>query len=184
MRITDGRGNAYEAAVSKDQRLLTDALSIPELAQRALEGYGFFAISGLISLTSTGLFSGILYLKNTSSLLLDVHAISVCGSVGYQTQWIKKPTTGTLISGGTPIVPGNLNTASGGVFGGTVRSGADALTITDGTLWNQEVCGAGKTRTDVGGAIIVAPNDAIAITIKPTAAGVFSASLLVGFSDE
>jgi len=156
-------GRAYVNAVSRETKL--DA---------AEKGDGYWIHSHYVALTTTASFSGILYLKNTHSTD-EVHIgnLRTCGTgTGYlQWQIYKNPTTGTLISAGTAITPVNASFSSSNDMQADAIKGADALTITDGTLMGTWTDGTpGHSTTDLGGTIILGPGDSVAIDVKPSVA--------------
>jgi hypothetical protein len=178
MKIQDGLGRGYDAEVNDEHLLMTESIIVTELAEYSYAGKAYCFASGFISLTSTGVFSGMLYIKNNHDARMELHEVRVCGTALQQTKWIKKPTAGTLISAGTDVVPQNLNTASGALFNGVVKSGADALTVTDGALWTQMICEQGHCADWPNGAFIIAPGDSVAFVCKPSVAGTFCVSVL------
>lgn len=77
MKISDGYGQGYQAKVSSDLRLLTDAVSAPAELIANKEGEAFFAATNSVSM-STGEHK-IFYMKNTSDtyqIIVDGFALS------------------------------------------------------------------------------------------------------------
>ncbi len=184
MKIEDGKGSGRQASVDHEHRIMTDAQTTTALALATIKGDAFWVATDFIALTTTGSFSGLCYLKNSGTTRkLTFHKLRVCGTNIQQVQWIKKPSTGTLISGGTTITPENLNSASSAKFLGTAKKGADALTVTDGTLWSQMVCEIGHCEEILDGALILGPDDAIAVVTKPSVAGTYCAAFLVSYGN-
>lgn len=178
--IQDGRGQGYTGGVTPENELLTHATSQGHLGVTSRQnGSAFYAISGFIPLTTTASFSGILYLKNTGEVPVYIWNVRTSGTVAQQWQFIKNPTAGTLISGGTAITPQNLNFQSTNAFVGTVLYGADAQTVTDGANLTQWASGVGRGAQDFDGSVIIGPGGSIALTCKPGAAGDVGASVLV-----
>ena len=185
LNIESGDQHSYNAIVNSDGQLAVVAETVRQLSAAAERGDAFYAVTGgFIALTTTASFSGILYLKNTSTTKnLKIAQLRTCGNVAQQWLMYKKPTTGTLISGGTAIVPENVNFQSGSVFSGDALYGADGDTITDGSILAQWQNGAGHSTHDFDGAIILGTNDTIALTCKPGAAGDVCVACLCYFED-
>jgi len=159
------------AIVDDFKDLHTFATIRTESAVNTLEGNTFWTASGFISLTTTGSFSGIYYLKNTH-LTKEFHVefLRTCGLAAAEWKLYRNPTTGTLISGGTDVVPGNANFSSGGVLTATVKGGADAQTVTDGNVIAQWINGAGHSVQEFKGSMVLGPGDSLALTCKPESA--------------
>lgn len=184
MRIEDGKGRGFVAEVNGSNRLLAEAVSFSGLHYASEErGTAFSLPTDFIALTTTASFTGVLYIQNTSSkdmLIWCVYASNNMASCEWKV--FKKPTTGTLISAGTVIVPVNLNFGSAETINGVYKKGVDAQTVTDGTLLAQWINGIGQSFYDTEGALILKPNDAIAIVAKPSVAGDVACRIV--FTDE
>ena len=167
------------AIVDEEGRMYVKSTSISEAAAEALIGKCFIINTGIIALTTTGSYSGLLYIKNLASSDLFIHLIELNGTQMAQWQTIKTPTTGTLISGGTAIVGYNANIASGVSLNATLLKGADALTVTDGTAILDNITSIGTTPNSFRDTLIIPVNKTIAWTVKPSAAGNFSIVAIV-----
>ena len=135
LRIEDGRGNGYQAGVTKQNRAMIESTRVLEALNVAIEESGTFLISsGLITVSTTDTDTGILYVKNshTDSLILDT---LVLASNNLVCKWkiVTSLTTGTLISAGTDVVPTNSDLASARPAVGVFKYGANGLTVTNGT---------------------------------------------------
>lgn len=181
MEITDGYGTGKAARVSEDNRLHTFALIEYPTESFAHDGDSFAIATDFIALTTTASYSGMWYIQNTSTTHnIHIEAVRTTSTVSTLWQMIKNPTTGTLISGGAAYSPVNTNFSSGKPLSGTVKKGADALTITDGTLFGQWMTGAyGLYERRHEGAIILGPNNTLALQCKPTGAGSAGSTLSV-----
>lgn len=181
MEITDGYGSGKTARVSEDNRLHTFALIEYPSESFAHSGDSFSLASDFIALTTTASFSGIWYLKNTSTTHnIHIEAVRCSSTVTSQWRFIKNPTTGTLVSAGTDYSPVNTNFSSGRPLTGVIKKGVDAQTITDGTLlgqWMTGVYGVFERRHE--GAIIIGPNSSIGLECKPSGAGSIASTLSV-----
>lgn len=185
VRILDGTGKGNEAQVDDNNRLRVASLALGALAGQSFNGDAFYLVTGFIPLTSTGVFSGIFTFQNTSpTRQLRIHQLRTCGTVIQEWRLISRPTAGTLITGGTLITPLNLNLGSANAFQGTARFGANALTVTDGTVMAQWINNIGHSNTDLEGGLIVPPNARMALTCKPAAAGDVCVSILAAYHDQ
>jgi hypothetical protein len=182
MIIKDGTVAGYEAKVNASNQLSVFAESATEFAQSSkVDGTAFYLRSGFVPLTTTASFSGIFYVKNNATAKnVFFHSIRASGGMVQQWKLIRLPTTGTLISGGTPSPALNLNTGFATALDATVLAGADALTVTNGTDWSQWTTPAGASFSNqLSGALILAPGDALAMVVKPAAAGDVGVTMLV-----
>ena len=116
MFLEDGKGTGYKAQVTEEQRLSVDSIVTSHLAHESQDdGEAFIFASGFISLTTTGAFNGLLYIKcTTSESHFHVSKIRTCSSAtGFmQLKIIKNPTTGTLISDANAATTSTLNFGS------------------------------------------------------------------------
>ena len=142
MRIEDGSGNGYSAAVFSNHRLLVDADSHDSIITAATDGKAFRFCTGLITLTSASP-SGILYVRNNEAANLIISEIVVrmnqsTGGANGVGLWeiFRNPTTGTLISGAlAPATRANTNFGSSFSIIADVFKGVEGATITDGTVY-------------------------------------------------
>lgn len=170
--IEDGTGSGRNAKVTSDYRLATEAVLVFPLEQFAHKGDSFWVATDFIALTTTASYSGLLYLLNTNeSYRLHIALWRQSSTVGTQWRMIKNPTTGTLISGASAITPQNSKFDSGKVAQLTAYKGADAATITNGSLMGQHQTPAYTTLPLVlDGGIILNYGNSMAIEAKPSAA--------------
>jgi len=177
MRIegkSSSSGNINELEIGSTGRASVDAVAISQRLHSAHHGDAYWIHSHYVSLTTTGSFSGIMYLKNTHSEN-NVHLSTVrtcCSEIGaFKWQAIKNPTAGTLITGGTSVTPVNSNFTSNRDMTATAIKGADGLDITDGEMmgtWTDG--GPGHSVSEIDGTIILGPGDSIAIECQPSVA--------------
>jgi hypothetical protein len=178
VEIVNGVGNQNRAKVNKNNRLETFSITESRMADISLRsGEAFLITSDFVSLTTTGSFSGMLYIKNTdSSKNLFIDKVRICGTgtsmQNMQSKFFKNPTTGTLISDQNDgiVVPANLGSAES--FPGTVYAASgDGKTVTDGTQFSQfTIHLPGHTIQEYDGALIVPGGSSLAIAVKPSAA--------------
>lgn len=177
VEIVNGVGDQNRAKVNKNNRLETFSITESRMADISLrDGLSYIITSDFVSLTTTGAFSGMLYIKNTdSSKNLFVDKVRVCGTGtsmnAMQCKFFKNPTTGTLISDQNDgiVVPANLG--SNETFPGLVyAASADGKTVTDGTQFSQfTIHLPGHTIQEYDGALIIPGGSALAIAVKPSA---------------
>ena len=177
-RVEDGKGNGFHAGVNDENQLLTQSEIHSETRQHTDDGEVFILGSDIISLTTTGAYSGILYIKNTSTTKNFYIDDIQCQSNGVTCNWrlTRNPTTGTLISNATAGLEGNMNFSNAGVFDGDVYKGADTYTVTDGTTI---ATGADKLMDgEVRGGIVLGPTNTLAISADPSAAAEVSVVII------
>lgn len=175
-QIEDGTGKGYRAKVDANNRIETFSITESRLADISLrDGESYIITSDFVSLTTTGSFSGMLYIKNTDTdKNLFIDKVRVCGtgtSMGaLQCKFYKQPTAGTLISDANAgiVIPANLG--SNNTFSGTVyAASADGKTVTDGTQFSQfTIHLPGHTIQEYDGALILPGGFALAIAVQPS----------------
>jgi hypothetical protein len=179
-QILDGGGSGRLADVDTDRRLATASLSTPRIAGVSANQEKAFAVpSGVIALTAAAGESGILYYENTSPERHAVHQIHLGEFANVRWRLYRNVAAGTLVSGGSAVVPRNLNIASPVNLGADAKSGADGDTVTDGEVFDAFLSEIGSLFVRLDGALIVGPSTAIAITCEPLADTEVTATLLV-----
>lgn len=176
--IKDGAGTGKSAKVDDDNRLLTATIAEPYNAHVSKEdGLSFILASDFVSLSTTGSFNGIMYIKNTSaSNNMFIQRIRVCGTEtgSIQCRLISNPTAGTLVSDANAADQLNANLSSSNQFsaqGLVYAASGDGKTVTDGSnLSNFIIRSPGHGIQEYEGSIILGPGDSIALTCKPSAA--------------
>lgn len=174
-QIADGTGTGNLAKVNSRNRLETLAISEPRVADISKTfGRAFILASDFISLTTTGSFNGILYIKNTSSdydLFIDKLRVCSSASAFLQCRIINNPTTGTLISDANAADQLSSKIGSSQTFLGLAyAASADGKTVTDGANMSQFInMSPGHTIQEYDGSIVIPNGQAIALTIKPSA---------------
>lgn len=177
-QIEDGTGSGTRAKVNKNNRLETFSITETRMADISLrEGKSFIITSDFVSLTTTGSFNGMLYIKNTdTSTNLFVDKIRICGTQtamnNMQSKFIKNPTTGTLISDANDGIVFTSNLGSNEVFTGDVYAASgDGKTVTDGDQFSQfTIHLPGHTIQEYDGALIIPGGSSMSISLKPSAA--------------
>jgi hypothetical protein len=177
VEIVNGVGDQNRAKVNKNNRLETFSITESRMADISLrDGLSYIITSDFVSLTTTGAFSGMLYIKNTdSSKNLFVDKVRVCGTGtsmnAMQCKFFKNPTTGTLISDQNDGIVVAANLGSNETFPGLVyAASADGKTVTDGTQFSQfTIHLPGHTIQEYDGALIIPGGSALAIAVQPSA---------------
>ena len=186
--IDDGKGSGRRAAVNTNNKLETQAVTIPEIAFLSAEKEQAWIIAtGFVALTTTGSFNGLVYLKNTSTKPLHIESIRTCstGSGYSQVKVIKNPTTGTLISEANDAAVTNANLTSTAEFGGLSYTAAgDAKTVTDGSDTTQFTnMSPGHSIQHYQGAVVIGQGDSFALVVKPSAAGDVCSEIVCYFGE-
>jgi len=137
-RIEDGRGTGRVAKVNIENRLAVQAVTAEEAHHAVEEGRAYNINTGIESLTAE---TAILYLKNNedNSIFIEALAIGVGAGTFATTSFgkvtvIKNPTTGTCISGATPVAMNeNRDFGSSKTLVVDAYVGASGETFTNGT---------------------------------------------------
>ena len=137
--ILDGKGRGYRAAVTPDQRLRTESVTIDPEDDAIRVGEGWQIATGPINFTSDAA-SGILYMKNLGSLdlVLDRAVLllgSVTGGAGDWTfQTLRNPDeSGTIITNAVDAGISNSNHGSQKLPDAVYFKGVPGDTLTGGT---------------------------------------------------
>jgi len=185
--IKDGTGTGYRAKVDSDNHLHTRSVSESGGTDAALSGNLFNINTETIELTSANA-SALLYMKNTDTVPWVVNRVfynagpSTGGTGDFLAEVVANPTTGTLVSGGTALTPHNLNFGSSNELTGTVLKGAEASTITDGTVRVSTIIPVAGTRVLISfDSIILDVGSSIAVRITPQTSNT-SMDIQVGFN--
>jgi len=167
MTIKDGRGNGREAGVNTNYQLEAFAEMVSVSAFASLSGATFLLPTSFIALTTTATEHGIIYLKNRESVNIRIGSILVSSDQSTQWKLVRNPTLGTLITGGTDIVPANAHFENDTEMTGDEKpkAGANGSTVTDGTLAGCALVN-GVQDLALEGAIILGPNKALALTAE------------------
>lgn len=176
-QIETGTGNGgYRATVNEQNRLETFSITESRLADISYrEGDSFILTSDFVSLTTTGSFNGIFYVKNTDpTKVILIDKIRICGtgsSMGsLKCKFFKNPTTGTLISDANLGMAVAANLGSTKDFVGTVYSASgDGKTITNGEQMSQfTIHLPGHTIQEYNGALLLTGGTALGIAVQPS----------------
>lgn len=137
MFIQDGTGSGFLVHVDGQNRLVSLAQSISMREVAATQGNAaYFFTTGLVTLTNAAE-SGLLYLKNLDPnrvLIIENIQINLGVSTGGPGKDViiriyTNPTSGTLLTAGTAISPGNANFGSTSPAQATLLLGAVGATI-------------------------------------------------------
>lgn len=174
MIIQDGRGTGKKVEVDAQNRMTTFADTRSILAEISRNHGNSYVFSHMdyVALTTTGTETGILHVKNTSATLnLHIVSIRTCGTVINQWKLYKNSTGGTLISDQTAGSAVNMNVTSSNTAEATVYKGADAKTVTGGTMMGHLINDIGHSDEHFDGAIILGRNDSIELSVEVASAG-------------
>lgn len=170
--LKDGR-TGKTAEVDSNNKLKTFSTSQPEETTSALNGDTFTINTGDLTLT-TGNESGVFHAVNTDTVpwILTRLFFNVGTSTGGTGFWrlkvIKNASAGTLISGGTPVTPENLNFGKASTLTSITLKGAEGDTVTDGiNVINSIIPGASTRVLIADNPLIIEPGSTISITITP-----------------
>ena len=137
--ILDGKGRGFRAAVTPDQRLRTESVTIDPEDDAIRVGEGWQIATGPITFTDASA-SGILYLKNLASLdlVLDRAVLILGTSTGGTGDWTFQPLrnpdeTGTLITNAVDAGISNSNHGSQKLPDAEYYKGVPGDTLTGGT---------------------------------------------------
>lgn len=171
-QIQDGTGTGSRAKVGLDNRLEVRALMNSGLHKVSFEdGKLFYIETDFIPVTTVGVLTGILYVKNTGNENLHLWKLRTCGTVLNQWKLIKNPSAGTLVSDAVPAYVTNTNFTSGNTLDSDAFKGAEGKTVTDGSHVTQWTNNIGHSLEDLDGALILGKNDSIALVCKVAVAG-------------
>jgi len=177
-KIQDGTGEGYKVKVDDDYRLHVQAVTIPDSEFNGQFGKAFVLHSGYTTL-STGSYSAMFYVKNTSTTEeIHINTIRTCSTAtgaDQYTQWrlYKNPTAGTIIDTATAATAVNSNFGSTTSLTGTVYKGTDGATFTDGTMmatWTD--ASPGHSEQKVNGLIVLPPGQSIGLEAQPSASSI------------
>ena len=171
--IQDGTGAGYVAKVSSENRLYSDSVTRTEREEQAIKGDAYLIGSGFVTLTSANP-SAVLYFKNDNdfSLVITRFLVAVRASTGGTTNHVqgiiyKNP---TAISGGSgsPLLAPNVNFGSSNTLSLTSEIGAEAATLTSGTVFAAVVAPVENLTTETA-STIVPKGSSIGVLIVPPA---------------
>jgi len=137
-RIESGSGTGNTAKVNSEFRLEVESVTTDSHEHAAVEARAFNINTGVVSISAE---TAILYIKNNEDrdLFISAIALGVGGGTFTATGFgtitiIKNPTTGTCISGATPVAMNeNINYGSSTALTADAYVGASGETFTNGT---------------------------------------------------
>lgn len=142
-----------------------------EAREHSDEGVAFWLATGFIALTTTGSFSGVFYLKNTSEdKRIRIGKLRTCSNQVCEWKMLHTITAGTLLTDETAAPQMNLLIPSPQPLNADVYKGADGKTVT-GVEVPTWINGVGHSQPDFEGSLSLAPQASIAFAAKPAAAG-------------
>lgn len=175
MFIEDGSGSGTRAKVNKGNRLSVVAQTLSTTDALAFLSQAYSFLSGILTLTTAGE-SGLIFIKNNNQnlyLRIDRFILSAGKSTGGNpgdVTWkcYQNPTTGTLISAGTIVVPVNHNFGVSLPAQADALSGAEGKTITNGTPMFGPLIGAdNRSPLDFLSGILIPAGQTVAVSVTP-----------------
>jgi hypothetical protein len=157
--------------VNKAGQLETQSENHAEARVHSEGEMAFWLATGILALTSTGVFNGLLYIKNTSETKnIHIGKLRSCSNQICEWKMFHTITAGTLKSDATAAAAMNLKVGSTREIVADVFKGADGKTITgiEVPTWINNV---GHSQPDFAGSLILEPTESIAFSVKPAAAG-------------
>lgn len=178
--IDDGRGRGFRASVSEKHRLNISSKTARRVFYISRDDKRAFSVTSIDGGAASGDF--ILYLKNTSTTRFmyidDVHVSAVNAAV-----WKLWSVTGTAASS-SALTPSNLNLSSGITAEATARGdGAVADLTTDRLITAKRNIATGGEDMDIKSALVVGPNDAVAIEYDTGTSGLAETSIDFWYED-
>lgn len=176
MFLEDGTGGGKLAKITSDNRVETFSIVESRVADVSKnDGNAFLLATDFISLTTTGSFNGIMYIKNSSDTYnLFIDKVRTCSDImgNVQIRVLRNPTAGTLISDANPSEQFSANVGSNNVFDGLSYSASgDGKTVTDGGNLSQFINHSpGHSIQEYGGAVVLPKGGSIALVAKPSVA--------------
>ena len=138
--IIDGTGKGYQAGVTSDQRLLTEAVTETEAERANEKGNSYNMNTGIVNLSGTTE-TPMIYMKNNENedVVIEGIVIGIWGSANGDgldmiSTTYRNPTAGTIVSGATDVpINSNRNYGSTNTLDADVYLGGDSITMTGGT---------------------------------------------------
>lgn len=171
--IQDGTGTGYSAKVNSQNRLHVDSVNLDRAGAASQSGLAFSINTGLITLTNAATKNAVLWLKNNEDYPLIIVTLifqtggSTGGSGNVIVDVVRNPTTGTIVSGATPVEMNiNRNFGRSGSLDVLAYRGGTGLTITDGTKALESILATATQRIAVDvGAITLPKGSSIGINL-------------------
>ncbi len=161
--IRDGAGGGYLAKVDSDNNLHTLATTIERITEISEDKQTSFSVYGKRNFASGSTDEGILYLKYTGTGSLHIQRIFI--STNSTSAKVEVYFDVTSQSGGTTIVPLNLNRGSSVVSETTCVNGASVITVitSDANEFLDLRLNVGSITAELGGGVILSKNNNIYI---------------------
>lgn len=179
MIIDDAKGRGYQASVNQSNRLNVSSETNPRAFYASLENGLSFILVSVDASSEAGDF--ICYIKNTSStknlFIKNIHYGSVNASLGKV--WVVSGT-----ASGTGITATNMNLSSGRAASISTYGNGAISGLTGSKLIDIVRCGAnGYIHSTYEDALILGPNDAIAVEYDTGTTGACEVTVEMHFED-
>ena len=165
--IQDGTGKAYGAKVDIDGRLHTDSINTARDEYYSQKGYSFNVNTGLITLTNAATDNAVIYIKNNEAYNLIITnffyqtGASTGGSGNIIVSIYRNPTTGTIVSGASPVeINANRNFGSSRLLLVDAYKGVTGSTFTNGSKALESILATATQRVSVSAGSITLPKGA------------------------
>lgn len=176
-QIIDGTGTGHKQKVDSNNRAHTFSVSQTIAEAAAREGDSYNINTGTINLTTANK-SCVLYLKNNGNIYLAILTIGFLlgnssGGTGDLTLSVtKNPTTGTIISGASPVLTNeNKNAGSSQTLDVDTYKGAEGTNTTNGVDdWFYTLLAGGARPYVINtGSLVIPKGSSISISVTPQA---------------
>lgn len=173
--IQDGTGTGSRAKVTIGNRLAVDSIETTSESLAASEGDSFNVSNDIIDITSDAE-TALIYISNTNSedwviTRVYFHFGGSTGGVGSgEFTMTTNATSGTLISGGSPVTPVNANLGSAKLLVGEFLQGSNGSTITNGIEFLRTIIPNFASRNIIPfDSVVIPPGTSLALRFKPPA---------------
>jgi hypothetical protein len=173
-QLKDGTGTGRLAQVNYSNKLMTLSVSESVAIHHTFLGLGYNINTGTINLTSANK-SALLYLKNNGDSDIVINGFFYLlgnsdGTGDTLVQVERNPTGGTIVSGASDTAPINKDFGSANVLTADSFKGAEANTLTGGTVVIESLFASQGRKSLVGAAgVILRKGNSIGITVTPPA---------------
>lgn len=161
INIEDGTGQGYQAKISNTNRLMAESSTYNAIHTVNHEDGQAYSLT--FAVTPTGADDCFCYIKNTSSVDLNLNSIKLAAASDEVVQ-VKLGDIGTPIGGAT-ATPVNRNTNSNNTAIGTFQTGIDITGLSGGSVVDQFfIDGATNTqRYTWASTLIIGPNSVLTL---------------------
>lgn len=169
--IKDGTGGGYQAKVTSTHRLYVNGVTEDIASHHTFLGESYNINTGTITLSSANK-SAVLYIKNNESepLVINsfIYLLGNSDSTGDTLVNIERnPTGGTIVSGASSVTPINRDFGSNNSLTVDSYKGAEANTLTGGTVAIGSIFASSGRYVVTVGAVILRKGNTLGVTVTP-----------------